>query len=89
MSERNLVKQRSAYLDVLKGGTIILVVFAHCIQFGSGEQFYANQHYFSDSLFSFIHGFHMPLFMAVSGFLFWNSVNRHSSAHVAASRFKS
>lgn len=89
MSEGKHVKQRSVYLDVIKGGTIILVVFAHCIQFGSGEQFYANQQCFNDPLFSIIYGFHMPLFMAVSGFLFWSSVNRYSCAYVAVSRIKS
>lgn len=89
MSEVNHVKQRSVYLDVIKGNTIILVVFAHCIQFGSGELFCANQQCFDDPLFSFIYGFHMPLFMAVSGFLFWNSVNRHTARLVAVSRVRS
>ena len=89
MNEISRVKQRSAYLDVIKGVTIILVVVAHCIQFGSGEQFYAGQQCFSDPVFSFIYGFHMPLFMIVSGFLFWSSVNRHSNGKVAVSRLKS
>jgi len=89
MSEVSQVKQRSAYLDVIKGVAIILVVLAHCIQFGSGEQFYIDQQCFSDPLFSFIYGFHMPLFMIVSGFLFWNSVNKHSNGKVAVSRLKS
>ena len=80
---------RSVYLDVIKGLAIILVVFAHCIQFGSGEQFYASQRCFSDSAFSFIYGFHMPLFIAVSGYLFRNSVSRHSVGQVVVSRVKS
>ena len=80
---------RSIYLDVIKGLAIVLVVFAHCIQFGSGEQFYASQRCFSDSAFSFIYGFHMPLFMAVSGYLFRKSVNRHSVGQVVVSRVKS
>lgn len=30
------MKERSLYLDVVKGLAIILVVVGHCIQFGSG-----------------------------------------------------
>lgn len=89
MCEGSQMKQRSDYLDVIKGISIILVVLAHSIQFGSGKQFYEEQQYFSDPIFTFIYGFHMPLFMTVSGFLFWSSVNRHTSRQVAVSRIRS
>ena len=81
--------KRSVYLDVVKGVAIILVVFAHCIQFGSGEVFHATQQYFGDAVFSFIYGFHMPLFIAVSGYLFCSSVDRHTAGEVASSRLRS
>lgn len=88
MSEGKHVKQRSVYLDVIKGVAIILVVFAHCIQWGSGENFYNNHSYFSDVLFKLIYSFHMPLFMVVSGFLFWNTVCHHNIKKIIISRIK-
>ena len=89
MSEDNKVIQRNTYLDVIKGVAIIFVIFAHCIQFGSGGSYYACRQYFCDPVFMLIYGFHMPLFMAVSGFLFWDSVNRHTSRQVVISKIKS
>ena len=89
MKKQKYVVRRSEYLDVIKGCAIILVVLGHCIQFGSGRLFFVNQMCFSDPVFSFIYGFHMPLFMVVSGFLFWGSVNRHSNWEVIVSRVKS
>jgi fucose 4-O-acetylase-like acetyltransferase len=62
--------------DILRGFNIILVVLGHCIQDGSGVDFSANALYFSDKLYQFIYSFHMPLFMIVSGYLAWGSVNK-------------
>lgn len=80
---------RSAYLDVVKGLLIMMVVLAHSIQFGSGQDFYDGQEYYSDPVFKWIYGFHMPLFMVVSGFLFWRTVNRYPAWRVARSRVRS
>ena len=55
-------KPYNAYLDVLKGFAILLVVLGHSIQsFASGGQ------YDSNILFRIIYSFHMPLFMFLSG----------------------
>jgi fucose 4-O-acetylase-like acetyltransferase len=62
--------------DILKGFAIILVVFAHCIQEGSGTEFSSNALYFSDKLYQFIYSFHMPLFMIISGYLAWGSIKK-------------
>lgn len=69
-------ESRDLLADVLKGFGIILVVLGHCIQTGSGSEFLENAAYFEDKLYQFIYTFHMPLFMAVSGYYAWNSINR-------------
>ena len=71
-------QRRSVYLDIVKGLLIIMVVLAHCIQFGSGRMSYDEMRCLSDPVFKWIYGFHMPLFMLVSGYLFWGSVSRHT-----------
>jgi fucose 4-O-acetylase-like acetyltransferase len=57
---------RNNYLDFIKGVTIILVIIGHLIQFSlNGREYYQN------TVFVFIYSFHMPLFMAISGYLFY------------------
>lgn len=53
---------RLDYVDTTKGIGIILVVFGHML--------INHQDRISDRLFDFIYLFHMPLFFAVSGYLF-------------------
>lgn len=68
--------ERKTLPDILKGFGIILVVLGHCIQTGSGTAFNVEMLYFSDRLYQFIYSFHMPLFMMVSGYLCWESMQR-------------
>lgn len=62
-------KQRNESIDILKGIAIFLVVVGHVIQYSSQGAF----NFFSNKLFSFIYTFHMPLFMLISGYLFYHS----------------
>ena len=55
------VKKRLLYFDNLKGFAILLVVLGHCIQQCDTEGNY-------QFLYRLIYAFHMPLFMAVSGY---------------------
>ena len=55
MSEARTI-QRYDYIDYLRAVGIILMVLAHIP--------------LSDSFVHYVHGFHMPLFFVVSGFLF-------------------
>ncbi|MBD5461397.1 MAG: acyltransferase family protein, partial [Lachnospiraceae bacterium] len=71
--------QREKFPDLLKGFAIILVVLGHCIQEGSGERFSTETLYFYDRLYQFLYSFHMPLFMMVSGYLCWGSIERADS----------
>lgn len=54
--------QRLYYIDNLKGFLILLVILGHCIQF-------TDMDYDHNVVFRYIYSFHMPLFMAVSGFV--------------------
>ena len=68
--------ERELLPDILRGFAIILVVFGHCIQDGSGESYRNEALYFSDRLYQFIYSFHMPLFMMISGYLSWVSIHK-------------
>ena len=87
-SEKVATARRSVYLDVIKGFAIFLVVLAHSVQWGSGREFQEQGLFFSDPLFKVIYGFHMPLFMVVSGYLFRSTLNRHSASDVLRSRLR-
>ena len=54
---------RLIWVDSLKGWLILLVVVGHCIQYVQGS---ATER---DHLWNLIYSFHMPAFMAVSGWL--------------------
>lgn len=73
-------KQRDGLIDAIKAFAIICVVFAHCIEFGSGQRVLSKELFFDDPLFEFICSFHMPLFMLVSGYLFAFSIRKGSYA---------
>ena len=79
---------RNTTIDILKGIAIILVIYAHCIQFGSGSDYLENQSFFDNEIFKFIYSFHMPLFMLISGYLFYFSIQKHSYEHNLKTRFK-
>ncbi len=49
--------ERNIYIDVIKGMAIILVVIGHCIQFGSGRDYFESEDFFNDPLFKFIYIF--------------------------------
>lgn len=81
---------RSAYLDFLKGMLIFLVVWGHAIQFVGYPQsadWRANA-FWSDPVFKLIYLFHMPLFIAVSGFLCHRSIQRKDLATITRGRFR-
>lgn len=64
---------REKWVDNVKGFAIYLVVLGHCIQYASHDG-YA----FRDNIvFEVIYSFHMPLFMLISGYLFWYTLNKY------------
>lgn len=58
-------KQRLIWVDALKGILMILVVLGHAIQTELGASCEESH------LWNLIYSFHMPAFMAVSGWLFY------------------
>ena len=57
-----MIKQRFIWADSLKGWLIILVVLGHALQNTLGVRCESNH------LWNIIYSFHMPAFMAISGF---------------------
>lgn len=67
--------KRNSTIDVIKGWAIVFVVYGHVIQIlYSGT----DMNFFDDIIEKIICSFHMPLFAAVSGFLFYGSCSRKS-----------
>lgn len=73
---------RNLYIDKLKGLAIILVVWGHCLQFC------VKYDVLNTKLFELIYAFHMPFFMAVSGYLYYQSINRRSFKDLIINRIK-
>lgn len=60
------------YINVIKGIAIALMIWGHCIQYCAKGSFDS----FGNPVFQFIYSFHMPLFMLVSGYLFYFSFQK-------------
>ena len=69
--------KRNDFLDILKGILIISVVFGHALQYGSGSLFLQSELYWEHPLMRLIYSVHMPLFMAIAGYLTCFSLQRH------------
>ena len=62
---------RLNWADSLKGFLILLVILGHSIQYTLGNSCYSNH------LWNIIYSFHMPAFMAISGFLAYRGGGGH------------
>lgn len=80
--------ERNQRIDFYKFFAIVTVVIGHSIQYGSGSVF-LSEPLLENPVFRFIYSFHMPLFMLISGYLFYCSVTHHSFLHNIISRFTS
>ena len=80
--------ERNKNIDFIKGLLIILVVLGHGLQFGFGSGYKNAELFFDDYLFRAIYTFHMPLFMFISGYLFYYS-NQKSYTIVVTSKIRS
>lgn len=65
-----MIIQRSNYIDFCKGILILLVSIGHAIQCAA----YQETDFFQDPTFKAIYMFHMPLFMAISGYVSFGSI---------------
>ena len=88
MTETIQKKKRDVSLDIAKGILIFLVVWGHSILYGFGYGYGEAGKYWHDYVYRAIYTFHMPLFMAISGYLFYYS-NKKPFREVMLSRLKS
>lgn len=65
-------KRKSFYINVVKGAAMFLMLWGHCIECCANGTFTPFDH----PLFLGIYSFHMPLFMLVSGYLFFFSFRK-------------
>lgn len=65
--------KRNVFIDIIKGVAIFLMLWGHCIQYCVAN---SNVDFFENSVFKAIYSFHMPLFMLVSGYLFFYSFSK-------------
>ena len=72
---------RDIRIDIIKGISILLVLWGHAIQNLS-----PNEAYYGDWIFKTIYSFHMPLFALISGYLFYFSQRKRSFWDVLRSR---
>lgn len=72
------------YLSIVKGVAIFLMLWGHCIQCCTNERF----DFFEDNVFKFIYSFHMPLFMLVSGYLFYFSFSKRNLSELLKHRIQ-
>ena len=63
---------KRGYINFLRGIAIFLMLWGHAIQGMSNGQF----DYFEDNMFKLIYSFHMPLFMMISGYLFYGTCKK-------------
>ena len=74
-------KERLLYIDLIKFVAIFCVIWGHCIQYLSNDI-----NFLENIVFKFIYSFHMPLFMAISGF-FFNSCLKLSFLQLIKKKF--
>lgn len=83
--ENKRIENSPSYLYIIKGIAIFLMIWGHCIQYclkGS------DLNVFDNGVFKFIYSFHMPLFMLVSGYLFFFSFQKRELNELIAHRSK-
>lgn len=79
-----MINKRNDTIDLLKGIAILCVVWGHTIQYATGN----DGNFFDDIGYLYINSFHMPLFMLLSGYLFYKSWSRECSFEKLFERVK-
>lgn len=73
------------YIDIVKGFAIFLMLWGHCAQFCYSD---ADMNPFNNFVVKFTCTFHMPLFMIISGYLFYYSFKKRELFPLIAHRCK-
>ncbi len=56
-------------INIIRGFAVFLMLWGHSVQYCCLDQF----DFFNNGIYKFIYSFHMPLFMTISGYLFYSS----------------
>lgn len=64
------------------------MIFGYALQYGSGSTFLSGGWYWDDPVMKAIYSVYMPLFIAVSGYLYWFSMQSHGSVQSALRRIR-
>ncbi len=83
MAEREVDSR--LFINVLRGIAIFLMLWGHCIQCCCGGSF----DFFNNGVFKVIYSFHMPLFMLISGYLFYFSAKKRTFKEILVHRAQS
>lgn len=67
---------------------IILVLVGHSIQFGLGNVYYSSGAYFDNFVYRAIYSFHMPAFMAISGYFWGMKLNKSCTIQTLIDKIK-
>lgn len=67
-------RKESFFWNFVKGAAIFLMLWGHCIQYCTLD----TAKFFEDIVFKVIYSFHMPVFMLVSGYLFYYSFRKRN-----------
>lgn len=78
-------KSQRLFLDMLKGIAVFLMLWGHCIQCSMGG---TEPDFFENPVFRLIYSFHMPLFMLISGYLFYYSFGKRDMKELILHRSK-
>ena len=78
---------RIIHFDILKCLAIFMVVVGHCLQRSYMAYDVVTTSFYDDSVFKFIYGCHLPLFMAISGYFFYGTIRKYTFREVVKSRF--
>lgn len=73
------------YVNIVKGIAVLLMLWGHCIQYCASGSFNC----FDDGVYQAIYSFHMPLFMLVSGYLFYFSFSKRDWKALVIRRIQS
>ena len=79
---------RNAFLDLAKGVLILLVLLGHTIQFASGSEYLSQMSYYDNWAFKLMYGFHMPLFMVISGYLYYYSLESKKTLEIIVGKLR-
>lgn len=80
-----MLHREKVYINVVKGILIFLMLWGHCIQYCAQDSF----DFFENVVFKVIYSFHMPLFMLVSGYLFFYSFRKRELKELLVHRTQS